>query len=101
MPSSAISSALSGFNVASVRIDAASHNVANLQTEDFKPVRTHQHARAEGGVVVQVETAAQPEPVDLAGEIVGMVTASVQAQASLRVVETETGLIGSLLDLTV
>ena len=91
--------ALSGYDSASKKIGVSAHNVANLLTEDFHPQRAEQVDRAEGGSEVRVHTSEQPRDVDLAGEIADQMLAKVQAEASLRVVDTELDLVGSLIDL--
>ena len=98
MPSNAIGPALSGIHAAFERRAASAHNVANLQTEDFRPLRTRQVEVQSGGVRVEVDRAAEPREVDLAGELVSSSVASVQARASLRVLDTELDLVGSLID---
>jgi flagellar hook protein FlgE len=99
MPISAISAGLSGIASAEKRIGVASHNVANLLTEDFRPLAAEQHSRAEGGSSATVQKESEPREVDLARELVGMDTAAIQAKASMRVIETELDLLGSLLDI--
>ena len=96
---SALSAALQGIAAATRRIEAVSHNVANLQTPDFHPVRVEQDARAGGGVETRVERSLDPEPVELERELVKLGLAQLQARASARVIETELDLIGSLLDI--
>ena len=91
--------ALSGIRAAIDRIQASSHNVANLSTEGFRPVKVTQvEEGASGGTRVRVEQAAQPEPVDVVDEIVSANVASIQARASMRVLETDLDLMGSLID---
>ena len=99
MRASGLSSALSGIQAAKRQISASSHNVANLLTERFRPLRASQSDVAEGGVRASVEQSEQVAPVDVAREIVMTDLATVQAKASARVVETELELLGSLLDL--
>lgn len=96
---STASIALSGIAAAGVRMGVSAHNVANLTTEDFHPLRSYQESVAGGGTRVQVERSPTAETVDLAGEIVNQMTASLQARASMQVLKTDMGLIGSLLDL--
>ncbi len=91
--------ALSGVRAAIDRIQASSHNVANLSTEGFRPIKVRQvEEGAAGGARVQVERASQPEPVDIVDELVSAKVASLQARASMRVLETDLDLMGSLLD---
>ena len=92
--------ALSGMQAAQQRLRSSAHNVANVLTEDFHPERTVQQARTEGGVSVSVERSATPQSVDLAQEIVNQQLASHQFKAAVRVLETDLGLLGDLLDRT-
>lgn len=101
MPSNVFAIAVSGFRSATVRLAASAHNVANLGTEVFRPLRTEQVARAGGGSDAVVTRAEQPEPVDLAHEFVEQIRARFQAQASLRVVGEVQKMHGRLIDLVV
>ncbi len=98
MPTSAIGSSLSGIQSAIARRNVSAHNVANLQTEDFRPLRARQSEVPAGGSRVEVEQSREPREVDLAAEFVDSSVASVQAKASLRVLDTELDLVGSLID---
>ena len=91
--------ALTGIASATKRIEAASHNVANLQTEEFHPLRVRQSARAAGGSIAEVEVAAEPETVSVAREFIDSDLAALQAKASARVVKTDLDLLGSLLNI--
>ena len=99
MPGAATSIALSGITSGTKRIEAASHNIANLQTEDFHPVRVRQSALAEGGSIAEVERAPEPEPVSLAHELIESELAAVQIKASARMAEIDLEVLGSLLDI--
>lgn len=99
MRADAISTALSGIRSGSKKIDAASHNVANLLTEDFKPLRATQSEVAEGGSRATLEQSATPETVDVAKEVVNATLGGLQMRASAQVLETKLGLIGNLLDI--
>jgi flagellar hook protein FlgE len=94
----AISAGIAGIDAASRRIGVASHNIANLLTQDFRPLRATQLSSGAAGVEVAIEQAPQPEPVSLEQELVGMMTASLQARASMRVIDTDLDLVGSLID---
>ena len=91
--------ALSGIAAAHTRVHAASHNIANLQTEDFHPVKVSQSSLATGGTVAEVEHSPEPEPVATAEELIGARLAVIQAKASARVIQTDLDLLGSLLNL--
>ncbi len=91
--------ALTGITSATKRIEAASHNVANLQTKEFHPLRVRQSARAAGGSIAEVELAAELETVSVAREFIDSDLAALQAKASARVVKTDLDLLGSLLNI--
>ena len=98
MPVGAVGNALSGISSAFARRNVVAHNVANLLTEEVRPLRAQQIERQGGGSRVEVERSETPRQVDLARELVDGEVASVQAKASLRVLDTELDLVGSLLD---
>ena len=95
----ALSVAMTGITSASRRIDVASHNLANIQTEGFVPLRSRQSSVAEAGSEVDISRVEQPAQPDIASEIIGMSVAALQARASMRVIETELERIGTLLDI--
>jgi hypothetical protein len=95
----AITAALSGLRAAGARLRSSAHNVANLLTEDFHPERVVQSAEPQGGVSVRVERFPEPAEVDLAAELVEQQRASLAGRASLRVLDTQLGLLGCVLDL--
>lgn len=101
MSTSALSSSLSGIYAGQARIGVAAHNVANLLTDDFRPLELSQEAVSAGGTRVEIAQAAAPRPVDFAEEAVQLMLGTVQARASMRVLETDFDLLGGLLDISV
>jgi flagellar hook-associated protein FlgK len=95
----ALSSSLAGVRAGVRRLEVASHNVANLLTEDFGPRRTVQVSRAEGGADALVEPSGRSASVDLAQEFLQMDLGRLQSDASLRAIETQLDLLGSLIDI--
>ena len=95
----AFGTALSGIQSASRRQAVSAHNVANLTSEDVRPLRAEQRARAAGGSEVTVSRAAEPEPVELSHEIIEQIRARVQLEASAGVVRTASEMTGTLIDL--
>lgn len=90
--------ARSGMRSAEHWLAASAHNVANLLTEDFHPLRARQVSTAPGSATV-VERSATPAPVDLLEEYVHQLRAAHQFKASLRVLGVAHELRGSTLDL--
>ena len=95
----ALSAALSGIQAASTRQAASAHNVANLTSDEFRPLRVTQAERAGGGTRARVQRTPQPEEVDLARESVEQIRARVQLEASVGVIRAEAETKGSLVDL--
>lgn len=95
----ALSASVSGSRSGVRRLGVASHNVANLLTERFDPLRTVQISRAEGGSETLVERSGNPIPVDVALELVEASLGRLQSEASLRVATTQLDLLGSLIDI--
>jgi flagellar hook protein FlgE len=95
----ATSIALSGIAAGQKRLQGSSHNIANLLTEDFHPVRTEQSEVAEGGVQATQEHSAEPEEVSIAKEFAEQALASLQVKASARALNAAIDTLGSLLDI--
>ena len=94
-----LQSALSGIQSAHARIGVSAHNLANLGTEEFKPLYARQISRSEGGSEVHLQQDPNPRDVDVARELVDQMLASHQAEASARVVETVNELKGTIIDM--
>ena len=89
--------AMSGLNAAQFRLDAAANNIANAQTPDFRRRQVVAAALPEGGVTSTVREAGGAGE-NLAEDIVQTMVAAYSFKANLRVLQTESGLLGSLLD---
>jgi flagellar hook protein FlgE len=101
MPSDVFSIAISGFQSATLRLGASAHNLANLNTEDFRPLRTEQVALESGGSAAVNTQSPEPEEVDIAHEFVEQIRARFQAEASLGVLSGVLQTHGRLIDLFV
>lgn len=100
---SAATIGLSGMRAAQTRLDSSAHNVANLQTPDFRRQQVTQTERtAGGGVDVQVHRSGQaggPDGfADLAGDLVDQRIGLYSFAANLRTVQTQDDMLGTLLD---
>jgi flagellar hook-associated protein FlgK len=96
----ASSIAQSGMNAALLRLDSSAHNIANLPTENFRRQEVVQESVAQGGVKASVKQA------DVAGsslvdDVVQQHSASYAFIASLKIIQTEKKMMGTLLDLRV
>jgi hypothetical protein len=99
--SSATAIGLSGMRAAQLKLDSHAHNVANVQTPDFKRQVTTQTARPDtGGVDAQIarETEASAPFDRLADDLVGQRMSLYSFAANLRTVQTEDRMLGTLLD---
>jgi hypothetical protein len=99
MSQDAVSAGLAGVRAGSARLGVAAHNVANLLTENVRPLQARQREGAQGLPEVEVRQAAQPEQVRLERELVSSELASIQFLASLRVIQSELELEGRVIDL--
>jgi len=99
--SSATAIGLSGMRAAQRQLDSHAHNVANVQTPDFRRQVTTQTARRETGGV-DTQTAREPgvsAPFDrLADDLVSQRMSLYSFAANLRTVQTEDRMLGTLLD---
>jgi len=95
---SAISSiGVSGAQAASQRMEVAANNIANAQTEGYQRQKVVASQEA-SGVVTSVGKEQEVGP-DLAADLVQQKMASYQYKANLKTVQTESQMMGSLLDL--
>ncbi len=99
----AVGTALSGFQVASKRVAVAADNIANSSTEGYSAKRIQQTSQAGGGVVATLreaprELTAEPS-VDVANELVGLMTASYDAKANLKTIKVSDDMQKTLLDI--
>lgn len=99
--SSASAIGLSGMRAAQLKLDSHAHNVANVQTPDFRRQVTTQTARPDaGGVDTQTarETGVSAPFDRLADDLVGQRMSLYSFAANLRTVQTEDRMLGTLLD---
>lgn len=101
MISDAASAGLAGINSATQRIGASAHNVANLNTQDFRPLEVRQAVDATDRPRATVERSKEAREVDLTREIVDQLRARIDFEASLRVIEADLETKGMLLDMTI
>ena len=81
----ATASALDGMRDAAHRLDVASHNVANANTQPFAPLRPD-------GTTDATDT------VDMPTEMVAVATAPIVYSANAQIVRAQDRMVGSLLD---
>lgn len=99
--SSAAAIGLSGMRAAQLRLDSHAHNVANVQTPDFRRQVTTQTARPDaGGVDAQIGREAEVSPPfdRLAEDLVGQRQSLYGFAANLRTVQAQDRMLGTLLD---
>lgn len=99
--SSATAIGLSGMRAAQLKLDSHAHNLANVQTPEFRRQLTAQTARPDtSGVDAQVGREAEvSKPFDrLADDLVRQRMSLYSFAANLRTVQTEDRMLGTLLD---
>lgn len=89
--------ALSGAHAASLRLDTAAHNVANVDTPDFRRQQTLQRTLEPAGVATSV-TQSDTTGSALERDLIDQQAASYEYMAALGVIRTETQMMGRLLD---
>jgi len=90
--------ALSGVQAARLRLDSAAHNVANIDTPDFRRQQTLQQTLEPAGVQTGV-TQSDTMGSALESDMVEQIAASYSFKANLGVIRTEDRMMGSLIDL--
>ena len=89
--------ARTGLAAASTRLNASAHNVANAQTEGFRPQRVTQQASVPAGVQASV-VPSQAWGTDLATELVEQMSTALAFKANLQVIRTSDRMLGAWLD---
>ena len=89
--------AYSGLQAAQTRLQASAHNVANSQTEGFRPLQVAQNTQSGGGVSTQLERSSQPS-AGLEGDVVAQLQAKNAFLANLSVFKTNHAMLGTLLN---
>lgn len=95
--SSTSSIAFSGMQAAQTRLQASAHNIANSETEGFRPLQVEQNAQSGGGVSTQVERSGQPG-AGLVGDVVAQLQAKNAFLANLSVFKTNDAMLGTLVN---
>lgn len=96
--SSIASIARSGLAAAQTRIQVAAHNVANSATEGFTRQAVQAETVASGGVSTRVVDAGEGSAIPIADDLLNAKQASYEFAANLKMIKTESALLGSLLD---
>lgn len=92
-----LSTAVSGLQATTRRLDTSAHNIANANTPGFHRHEVKAAARAEGGVDTRVERAPR-EGVSLEQEIVDQLAAAASFKANAKVIGAVERTLGRWLD---
>jgi hypothetical protein len=91
---------LSGMNSAQTSLGAAAHNIANLDTPNFRRQQVQQASEpGAGGVTTPLSRAAQPGDA-IETDVVGALRAKNSFLASLTMFRTQDKMIGALLNIS-
>jgi len=81
------------------KLESTAHNVANMNTEDYRPVEVRMEEGRNGGVSASVSRPEEAYSVDLSKEITDMMVTEHAIKANLRVIRTEDGIVRNTLDI--
>jgi flagellar hook protein FlgE len=93
-------SALSAIAAFGTGLNVTANNIANMNTEGFKPTRAIMNEEVNGGVKVTLSQSENPE-VDIAKELVDMMIEKHGIQANVKTLQTEDQVLKSLIDIKV
>ena len=93
-----LSTALSGISAANEEMRASANNIANLDTQGYKPETVNLNTVAGGGVGATTRTADKPG-VSEATEMVQQKSATYAFVANTKVLQTQMHTAGALLDI--
>lgn len=94
----ASTTALSGVQAASLRLDTAAHNIANAQTPQFQRQVVQLETQEQAGVLTTIGKAEEIGAA-LAADLVEQMDAAAAYRANLRSIQTDQRMTGSLLDI--
>lgn len=89
---------VSALRASVTRLNVTANNLANMNTEGFKPSKAILQAASEGGVSATVRQLDIPE-VDIAGEMVDLIATETAFKANILAIRTEDEVTGSILDI--
>jgi len=92
--------ALSGLNAYESKLNVTANNVANLNTENFKPSEATANDNAGQGVYVTISKSATQE-VDLSKEMVDLTTSKNGFEANLKTIKAADEMTKSIIDIVV
>ena len=98
-PMDTLAIAASGICSAEVRIAASAHNVANMLTSSFRPLRVTHYSLEGGGSAAHATQAPAAAEVDIAPELIDQMLAGVQFKGAARVFTAASETRGYLIDL--
>jgi len=107
-----IGSSFAGLSVHATKIDTTAHNVANVNTDEFKKQRVTIHSKEQGlpeANITEVETPGykiqgpegeiETSNVNLAEEMINLIIGKTGYKANLKVIESEQDIFDSVLDI--
>ncbi len=96
---SILSTALSGLNAFRTKLQTTAHNIANMATEDYKPLEAGINQGENGQVEVKVTQSEEASYVDISKEAVDMMQAKHGFKANLAVIKAADEMDESTLDI--
>lgn len=96
--SAILSISLSGMNAAQVRLQSAAHNIANLNTPDFRRQEITQSTLVEGGTRTEV-VRAESVGENLEADLIQQLQARNSFAANLFAFKISSEMVGSLVDI--
>jgi len=92
---------LTGIYAYTTLLNNTANNVANMNTDGYKPLETIMQESSSGGVNAVTTMSANADNVDLSTEAVDMITAATGFKASISVLKTDQEMQKSIIDLVV
>ena len=101
MVSNVMNTSVSALNAYSTMLNNTASNVANSNTEPYKPLETTMQDSSPGGVTALTERNENVDSVDLSQEAVNSISAENGFSASIKVLETAQQMQKSVIDIIV
>ncbi len=91
--------AVSALDAGGIRLAVAANNVANMNTEGFKPSAVVQEENKTGGLKVSAIKEQGGDEVDLSREVVELMITEAGFKANVKVLQTHDEMLKTLLDI--
>jgi len=94
-----ILTALQGVIAAQERLNKSAHNIANINTENFMPLKIHQESKSPAGVKAYTYKSQTQKDTSIINEKLDEITSLIDVKANISIIKAADDMIGKIVDL--